>query len=253
MNKKFLLILLFPSLFLFADLRVGMELTYPPFEMICFDGEPCGVSVDLAKAFGKYAGKKIEIINIPFIGLIPSLQNQSIDLIVSSLTISELRKKVIDFSDPYAETGLSLLLNINTKISNIQEANQEGVVVVVKSGTSGELYAKQHLNKATVRVLDKEAACVLEVIQNKADAFIYDQLSVYTNWKKYPTKTKANLTPFQKEYWAFGVKKNQPELIQQINAFLKQFREEGGFEKLAEKYLPEQKEAFMKMEVPFVF
>jgi polar amino acid transport system substrate-binding protein len=258
--KKFFLFFLFPPLlqvaFLFATdlpLRFGMELTYPPFEMVCPNGEPCGISVDLIEAFGKFAGRKTEILSIPFIGLIPSLKNRKIDAIVSSLTITEQRKKVIDFSDPYATTGLCMLLNINTKVKNIEDANQEGRVIVVKSGTTGELYAKQHLQKATVRVLDSEAACVLEVIQDKADAFLYDQLSVFTHWKKNPTSLKANLIPFQKEYWAFGVRKNNPKLLEQINQFLKKFREEGGFDKLAEKYLPEQKAGFRKMGIPFVF
>lgn len=252
---KFYLLILLPLFSLSASppLKVGMELTYPPFEMICYDGRPCGVSVDMVEAFGHYLGKQIDIENISFTGLVPSLQNKNIDMIVSSLTVTELRKKVIDFSDPYAVTGLCLLLNINSSVNNIAEANQPGKVVVVKSGTSGEIYALKNLKKATVRVLDKEAACVLEVIQGKADAFIYDQLSVFTNWKKNLATTRANLTPFQKEYWAFGIRKNEPELLNQINQFIKQFRSEGGFDKLAEKYLPEQKKAFKAMGVPFVF
>jgi polar amino acid transport system substrate-binding protein len=252
---KFFLIFLF-SLFFHvsaAPLKVGMELSYPPFEMICPDGTPCGVSVDMVEAFGKAIGREIQIENIAFTGLVPSLQNNLIDMIVSSLTITEQRKKVIDFSDPYATIGLCLLLNINSPVNTIAQANQAGKTVVVKSGTSGEVYALKNLKKATVRVLDKESACVLEVIQGKADAFIYDQLSVYYNWKKNPDTTRANLTPFQKEQWAFGVRKNNPELLNQINQFIKKFRSEGGFDKLAEKYLPEQKKAFKAMEVPFVF
>lgn len=234
-------------------LKVGMELSYPPFEMVCTDGSPCGISVDLVAAFGEFAGRKIKIENIPFIGLVPSLQNGTVDALVSSLTITEERKKKIDFSDPYATTGLCLLLNINSKVNNIDQANVRGRIVVVKSGTSGEIYALKNLPNATVRVLDKEAMCVLEVVQGKADAFIYDQLSVYTNWKKNPTKTKANLEPFHKEYWAFGIRKNNHELLDQINQFLKEFREKGGFDRLADKYLPEQKKAFAQMGLPFVF
>lgn len=235
------------------ELFVGMELSYPPFEMICQDGSPCGISVDIVSAFGKFLKRPIRIENIPFIGLIPALQNGTIDIVVSSLTVTEQRKRAIDFSDPYATTGLSLLLNIDSPINNIEEANQKGVVIVVKSGTSGELYALQHLKEANVRVLDKESTAVLEVIQGKADGFIFDQLSVYTNWQKNLKTTKVNLTPFQKEQWAFGVKKNRPELLAEINEFIRKFRAEKGFDQLAEKYLPKQKKAFEEMGVPFVF
>lgn len=236
-----------------SPLRAGMELSYPPFETICSDGEPCGISVDLVYALGDFLGRAVQIKNIPFTGLIPSLKNGTLDTIISSLTITEQRQKVIDFSDPYATTGLCLLLSIQSEVNDIKEANQKGKTIVVKSGTSGELYASKHLQNAIVRILDKESACVLEVIQGKADAFIYDQLSVYANWKKNPKTTKANLNPFQKEYWAFGIKKGNLELTAKINQFIKTFREEGGFDRLAEKYLPEQKKAFLEMGIHFVF
>lgn len=234
-------------------LTVGMELSYPPFEMMCQESRPCGISVDFVTAFGKFLGKEVEIKNLAFVGLVPSLQNGSIDLIVSSLTITAQRKKVIDFSDPYAVTGLCLLLSLTTDAADVLDLNEASRVVVVKSGTSGEVYAVNHLQNATVRTLSKESACVLEVIQAKADAFIYDQLSVYTNWQKNKGTTRANLVPFQKEYWAFGIKKGNRDLLDQANAFIKQFRADGGFNQLGEKYLPEQKEAFEKMGVPFVF
>lgn len=251
-----ILFLLLPFLLFSNDsavLRVGMELSYPPFETVCENGEPCGISVDLAKALGEAIHQKILIENIPFIGLIPSLQNGTVDLVISSLTVTEERKKAIDFSDPYATTGLCLLLNRFSAIQDVQELNQDTCIVVVKSGTSGEIYARNHLQNAIIRVFDKESACVLEVIQDKAEAFIYDQLSVYTQWKKHPDHTKANLHPFQKEQWAFGIRKNNPELLKQINQFLKEFRAKKRFDALAEKYLPEQKRAFEKMGVPFVF
>lgn len=253
--NKLLILLLFPFFVTASEppLRVGMELSYPPFEMICGNGDPCGISVDIIQSFGRFVNRDIVIDNIPFIGLIPSLKNEKIDLIISSLTITDERKNAIDFSDPYAVTGLSLLINIDSKVNDITDANHEGVRIVVKSGTSGELYAAKHLREAKLRVLDKEAICVLEVIQGKADAFIYDQLSVYTNWKKNRETTRVNLEPFQKEYWAIGARKGNTELIHLINEFLKKFRSEGGFEKLADKYLPEQKKAFNEMGVPFVF
>lgn len=254
--RKLLLALIFPLSSLIANtdsLCVGMELSYPPFEMVCNDGAPCGISVDIAEAFGKFLNRRAQIENISFTGLVPSLKNGTIDLIISSLTITEERKRAINFSEPYATFGLSLLISTHSKVSDIKDANKPTVAIVVKSGTSGELYARKHLNQAIVRVLDKEAMCVLEVIQGKADVFIYDQLSVYTNWKKNPNTTKVNLDPFQTEYWAFGIRKNNEALLSEANQFIKQFREEGGFDKLADKYLNEQKQAFKEMGVPFVF
>lgn len=249
----FLFFFLFYPLCAEEPLRVGMELSYPPFETVCPNGEPCGISVDIAKELGKFLKRDVKIDNISFIGLIPALKNGKIDLIISSMTESEERKKAIWFSKPYATVGLALLISINSNLKDIQGANQPDRVIVVKSGTTGELYASKYLPKATVRVFDKESMCVLEVIQQKADAFVYDQLSVYTNWKKNPNTTRANLVPFQKESWGIGLREGNKELLEQVNQFIDKFRSEGGFEKLAEKYLPEQKAAFQQMGIPFIF
>ena len=146
-----------------------------------------------------------------------------------------------------------MLVNKKVFIKSIATVNQIGKKVVVKSGTSGEIYARKNLPLATVIVLDKESACVLEVVQGKADVFIYDQFSVFTNWQKNQNTTYALLTPFHIEKWAIGIQKGDEEMVRQVNAFLKAFRAEGGFEKLGDKYLHEQKQAFKKMGIPFVF
>lgn len=234
-------------------LRVGMELSYPPFEMVNPEGQPAGISVDIANALGSFLDREVIIENISFIGLIPALKSHKVDLIISSMTITPERKRAFDFSDPYLETGLCLLINAEATINSIADVNNETCTIVVKSGTSGEVYAATNLKKANVLVLDKESACVLEVVQGKASAFIYDQLSVYTHWQRHPHTTKALLTPFQKEYWGIGMRKGDDALLEKVNSFIKKFREEGGFEALGNKYLHTQKEAFKQMGIPFVF
>lgn len=230
-----------------------MELAYPPFEMTDAQGRPAGVSVDLANALGKSLGRDVEIQNIPFDGLIPSLQTHKIDLIISSMTATAERAKAIDFSDPYLQTGLCLLVGKNSSIQSIQDADQPGKVIVVKKGTTGNIYASDKIKSAKVLVLDKEDACVLEVIQGKADAFIYDQISTYENWRRNPDTTRPILKPFQQESWAIGLRKGDTRLLQQVNGFLKEYKAKGGFGELGDKYLKEQKEAFRKLGYPFYF
>ncbi len=230
-----------------------MNLESPPFEMSDTQGNPAGVSVDLANALGTYLGRKIVIENMPFNGLLPALKTDKIDLILSSMTATPERAESIDFSDPYLKTGLCLLVNAKSDIRGIQDADQPGKAVCVKKGTTGALYALAHIAKAQVLVLDGEAPCVLEVVQGKSDAFIYDQMSVYKNWRANPETTRAVLKPFQVESWAIGLRKGRPELKARVNAFLADFRAKNGFEQLGDRYLKEQKDAFRKMGYPFFF
>jgi polar amino acid transport system substrate-binding protein len=235
------------------QLIVGMELAYPPFEMTDPLGNPSGVSVDLARDLGNFLGRDVAIQNIPFDGLIPSLQTHKIDLVISSMTATAERARSIAFSDPYLSTGLCLLVGKNSLVQNITDADQAGRVLVVKKGTTGHVYAMDKVKHAKVLVLDAEAACVLEVVQGKADAFIYDQISTYENWRRNKETTRALLQPFQKESWAIGLRQDDTQLRRQVNQFLQDYKTHGGFEKLGDRYLGEQKEAFKKLGYPFYF
>ena len=235
-------------------LVVAMELAYPPFEGKDEAGEPTGVSVDLMKAFGEYIGREIKIENTAWDGLIPSLQTGTADLVISSMTIRPDRAEQVDFSDPYANALLAVLVNKNTDASSIEDLNQAGMKIAVKSGSTGHLYAESNLQNAELMVLPDESACVTEVAQGRADGFIYDQLTIYRNWQKNLDTTGAIFIPFQEsEKWGIAVQKGNSELLEQVNAFLKEFRDEGGYDKLEETYLSEEKKAFDELGFQWFF
>ncbi len=235
-------------------LVVGMELAYPPFETKDDNGDPMGVSVDIIKAFGESVGKEIEIVNTAWDGLIPSLQTDKIDIIISSMTITEERKETIDFSDPYANAMLAILANSNSAIEDAEDLNQDGMIIAVKTGSTGHIYAQEHFTNATINTFADESACVTEVSQGKADAFLYDQLTIYRNNQANPDTTKAIYIPFQDvENWGIAVKKGNTELLNQLNDFIKEFNESGGFDEVSQTHLSEEKEAFEELNFKWFF
>jgi len=234
-------------------LRVGMELSYPPFEMTDPEGRPTGVSVRLAEALGAHLGREVVIENIAFDGLIPALKTGKIDCIISSLTATPERARAIAFSEPYLKTGLALLVGVHAPVRSAADLDVRGRTVAVKKGTTGHQYAATSLKQARMLVLDKEAAAVMEVAQGKADAFIYDSLSVFRNQRRHPDTTRAILQPFREETWAIGLRPGDDELRRQINEFLQAFRAGGGFERLGDEFLPEEKRAFKEQGLPFYF
>jgi polar amino acid transport system substrate-binding protein len=234
-------------------LIIGMELNYPPFEMLDPSGKPSGISVAIAEALGKSLGRPVEIENIPFEGLIPSLRTGKIDLIISSMTKTDERVQAIDFSDPYLKMGLALLVKLSSPIRSIQDVDQPQIRVAVKKGTTGHIYAQSHFAHAEVLVFDQDSTCATEVSQGKADCMIYDQLSIFKYSKRYPDTTRALLQPFQQEEWAIGLSLGDDTLKNQVNQFLKQFRADGGFSRLGDQYLGENKAAFEKAGIPFYF
>ena len=234
-------------------LRVGMDLSYPPFETIGPDGQPSGISVEIAGHLASHLQRALQIENIPFAGLIPALKSGKIDVIVSSMTATPARAESVAFSSPYLTTGLALLIPAESSASGLADLDQPGRTLVVRQGTTGEVFARAHIKSARLLALEKENACVLEVIQGKADGFIYDQMSVYQNARRNPAKTRALLAPLQTESWAIALRKDDTALLTAVNKFLDSFRATGGFERLADKYLSDEKAAFAAQNIPFFF
>jgi len=233
-------------------LRVGMELSTPPFEMVDASGNPDGVGVRLAEALAKQLGRPLDIEVMAFKGLETALKTGNIDIILSSMTDTPKRRESIEFSDAYCKIGLALLVAKDSNIKGPDDLNQPGRKIVARLGTTAVDFVKSNFPKAELVLLDQNAACLLEVTQKKADAFIYDQLSILKLHLTQPENTRALLEPLQSESWAMALRKDEPELKQQINAFLKDFRASGGMDALGEKYLKAEKTALKERGVPFV-
>lgn len=226
-------------------LTVAMELAYPPFETKDDAGNPSGIAVDFMDDFAQQYGYDLVIENTAWDGLIPSLQTGKADCVISSMTITPERAEVVDFSEPYAMAQLAILANANSGIESIDDLNQPDKKVAVKTGSTGDVYATANLPEADIVRLADESACVTEVVQGKADGFLYDQLTIYRNQAANPDTTTAVYIPFQDtESWGIAVKKGDAELLGQLNEFIAQSKEDGEFDRLTEKHLSEEKKAF---------
>lgn len=244
------------STFLFSEnkpLIVGMELAYPPFETIDNNGNPQGISVEIAKELGNFLGRDIEIENMAWTGLLPSLLTKKIDIILSSMTITEERKKAVNFSNPYAESFITMLVNSKSTVKSPKDLNYSDKIIVAKTGTTGHIIAQKYFPNAKLRLFEKESAAVLEITQGKADAFLYDPLTVIKNHELNPSTTRVILQKFQdeNEKWGIAYRKDDISLGESIDTFLKNFKERKGFDPLIEKYLKKEKEIFDKEKIPF--
>lgn len=235
-----------------TELRIGMDLTYPPFEMQDKAGQPDGVGVRMAEALAAKLGRPLKIVPMQFSGLIPALQTGNIDLILSSMTATDERRKSIDFTDPYAFTGLAILVQKNSDLQSVEDLKKPGRSLTAKTATTAQTWISDHLPEAKLVVFEDEASCVLEVAQGRADAFIYDQLSIFRYSKENPDTTRGLLKPFVEESWALGVAKGNDALKEQVNGFINAFRADGGFEKLGAQYLSEEKKFLEEQGIPFI-
>ena len=236
-----------------SKLVIGMDATYPPFEFVDDGGRISGVSVELGREIGRALGREVEFRNINFDGLIAALKTGSIDLIISSMTANDERRKSLDFSDPYVTTGLSILVAKNSPVQGADDLRTPGRRVVVRLGTTGEMWSRQELPQAKLVSLDTDAACVMEVVKGGVDAWVYDQISIMNYHDRHRDTTRALLAPLREEHWAIGLRQGEPELKTKINETLAAFRASGGFAKLADQFLAKEREMMKAQGLPFVF
>lgn len=220
-------------------LVVGMELKYPPFESTDPKGQPVGLDVELARMAAKDLGVELEIKDMEWTGLIPALQTGKIDLIISGITGTLERAKTITFTSAYFTTGLCALLSSKraADVSSVEQLDDPKRVIAVKTGTTSDLLAAKRFPKATINRYKDESACVAEVVNGRADAFIYDQLSIAKHAKEFPDATRAILQPFTYEPFCIAMRKGDFDLWNWMEMFVTLRRADGSLEALRKQFV----------------
>ncbi|GAB6037408.1 transporter substrate-binding domain-containing protein [Fundidesulfovibrio butyratiphilus] len=224
-----------------GKLVVGMELKYPPFEYVDEKGQPRGFDVDLARLAARDLGVELEIKDMEWTGLIPALQAGKIDCIVSGISGTPERSKSVTFTAPYFTTGLCVLASTKRApgLENAEQLNAPGRILAVKTGTTADTVAGKRFPKATINRFRDETACVQEVVNGRADAFLYDQLSIAKHHKQYPAETRALLTPFTYEGFCIALRKGDFDWWQWLQFFLDTHKADGRLEALRKTHMGE--------------
>ena len=216
---------------------IAVDLIYPPFSYKEND-QNVGIDVDLMKAIAKQEGFEVEIKPMDFGGIIPAIQSGQLDGAIAGANITEERKKIVDFSEPYYDAGLVAVVNKdNTTIKTSKDL--EGKNIAVKNGTAGAKYANQNLkNKAQIRVYEDTASMLKAVENNQADAAFEDYPVIAYTLKVTPgAKLKIGTDKLTNDKNGFMVKKGEnKELLEKFNKGLKTLKENGEYQKIIDKY-----------------
>ena len=153
--------------------KVGTDPTTPPFEFRdSRSGALSGFDIDLLKALGAQAGHPVELVPLPFDGLIPALQARSIDAAISIITITAERHRAVDFSRPYFEAGVAIVgRDQGPPLNTLDEL--QGLRIAVQIGTTGAIAAAK-VPGAQVSTFDSTPLALQELANGNADAVISD-------------------------------------------------------------------------------
>ena len=223
-----------------GELRVGFESGYIPFEMTNKKGKFIGFDMDYARRMAKEMGVKFVPVNTEWDGIIPALMTDKFDIIMGGMTITQERNLKINFADPYIVVGQTILLNKKHagKVKSYKDLNDPKYILTSRLGTTGEQAIKKYMPKATYKSFQTEAEAGLEVINDKADALVYDlPFCGYLYGSQGKGKTIFLDEPFTYEPLAWAINKGDPDFMNWLNNFLRQTKGDGFYDRLYQKYI----------------
>ncbi len=158
--------------------RVGMDPSFPPFEMLTQDGRVVGFDVDLAQAIAREWGVHVDIVTLGFDGLIDAVRTHKIDAAISAIPYDPLLTKDVRYSDPYFDAGWRLVVLRTSSIHTLEDVS--GIRLAVEWGSEGDVWARrlQRTHKNVTLVLRPTTEEALQALLNgEADAAIVDGLT----------------------------------------------------------------------------
>lgn len=216
-------------------LRVGTEPSFAPFEFAKEGSkELIGYDIDLINAVGKRMGYKVEISSMGFDGLIPAIQAGNLDVAISGFTITEERKKAIDFSDSYYTSGLTILVNKdNNSIKSLSDL--EGKKVGCQIGTTGEMKSRT-IKNAKVVAFNANTEAIMELRNKGVDAVINDApVNDYFLNQGGSKDCKVVGEKMEAEEYGIVMKKGS-KLVAEVNKTLADMKKDGEFDKIYSKW-----------------
>lgn len=222
-----------------GKLRVGMEPGYMPFELTNKKGEIIGFDVDMAKRMAKAMEVELELVSTAWDGIIPALLTDKFDIIMSGMTLTQQRNMSINFAQPYIIIGQSALVAKKHEgtIGYYKDLNDPKYTVGSKLGTTGEQATKRLIGNANYISYETEQEGVMELLNGKIDAFIYDlPFNAIANAEKGGGKIYHLNEPFTYEPLAWAVKKGDPDFLNWLNNFMFQIKNDGTYERIFKKW-----------------
>ncbi len=220
-------------------LRVGITPSYPPL-IFKLDDKIIGIEVDLAQQLGKELNRKVEFVEFRWDALIPALLEGKIDIIMSGMSITQAREIRITFTDHYLKSGLLIAMRPEDaqKYTSLENIRQNHLAAGVIKDTTGDVFVQKNLPRARRVPYSSGDRAVFDLKLRRIDIYLDDALSVIWLVSENEADITALWEPLTEEYIAWGVRRDNTELLAQVNSILRQWKQDGTLHNVLLKWLP---------------
>lgn len=225
------------------ELKVAIDPTYEPFTFKTPDGKPTGFDVDIAEALCAEIKRKCVYVEQVWDSMIPGLQAKKYDVIISSMSITEDRKKVVDFTDKYYNTPSRIVVKTETPFSDLNSLKGKNIGVL--KGSTQEKYAMGDLKPVGVKVVPYEAQdqVYLDIKSGRLDGTVADSVEVTGGFLSKPEGQGYGFVgPVLNDQKYFGIgagvalRQGETALRDELNAAIKAIRANGVYDTVSKKY-----------------
>lgn len=238
-------------------LRVGVNPDFKPFSFE-EQGARVGVDIEIAGLLAQKLGVSPKII-VPksFSDLIPMLESNEIDIIIAGMSITFDRARIIDFSSPYFETGLSILLNkvkaarlglgsvatyaaLTSALDKNGKANQ--LSIAVTEGKAPQRAVPRFFPYATIKAYPTNEAAAAATLKGATDIMVHDEIFLKVWLKENIKQAQFRMVvldpPFVPDYYGFGVRKGNQDFLNLLDVFILELKANADVAKFLGQYLP---------------
>ena len=203
-------------------IKVGMS-TFVPWAMRDRNGELIGYEIDVAKRLAEDMKVKVEFVPTAWDGIIPALLAGKFDVVIGGLSITPERNLTVNFTLPYANSGIHLVANRERAagFKTLEDFNKPEVTLAVRRGATPATAAQRLIPKATLRQFDEDALALQEVLNGKAHAFITSTPTPAFEALKHPDTLFLPIAePFVQGAEGFALRKGDPDALNFFNNWI---------------------------------
>ena len=221
-------------------LRVGVNPDYPPV-IFMKDGRISGLEADLARQLAVELKMNLEFVVMKWEQLVPALQDDKIDIIMSGMSVTKLRNMLVLFTEPYMSIGqMALVRSADAAKYPFAKALQlRSDRIGVKEGTTGEIFVREACPQATAVPFANPEDAYRALLAKRIDVMIYDAPFIWTMAARDANKGVSALPFFlTREQLAWAVNRGNTDLANRANRALVKWRDNGILEKIIKRWVP---------------
>ena len=222
--------------------RIGTEGAYPPFNNLTPDGQLVGFDIDIAKALCDEMKVECEFVTQDWDGLIPALEANKFDAIIASMSITDERKKKVDFTNKYYNTPPAIAVPKDSDIKGVTAEDLAGKTIGAQSATTHANFAEEKYPDADVKVYPTADEYKLDISNGRLDAVV-DDVVVLSDWVKSEDgaccKILGTVKPDPAIYGegiGIALRKGDDALREKFNTAIAAIRANGTYKKINDKY-----------------